>query len=114
LNFTFIVNEDISNFADFKKFTEPIIEMLRKLSVNAEFSGRKRYNDRRQENFGKCTVEVHMNVERGFIEDVKFYWDFFGKRDIAEVEGLLKGVKHEEDEIKKSLSKKYSRLFCGN
>ncbi|MCF6095615.1 hypothetical protein L1766_01120 [Thermovorax subterraneus] len=46
-----------------------------------------------------------MNVERGITEDVKFYGDFFGKRDIAEVEGLLKGVKHEEDEIKKALSK---------
>ena len=40
LNFTFIVNEDVSSFSDFKRFTQPIIDVLRKLSVNAEFSGR--------------------------------------------------------------------------
>ncbi|KXG78404.1 Lipoate-protein ligase LplJ [Fervidicola ferrireducens] len=226
LNFTFIVNEDISNFADFKKFTEPIIEVLRKLSVNAEFSGRNditidgkkisgnaqycyknrilhhgtllfsasirdlsaalrpkslkfedkavksvekrvtnisehlknpitieefidlimdhvkgrkegkvyeftpediknieklvkekygtwewnfgespKYKFKNEKKFPGGTVEVNMNVERGIIEDVKFYGDFFGRRDVTEIEELLKGVRHEEDEIKKALSK---------
>lgn len=40
LNFTFIVNEDVSSFSDFRRFTQPIIDVLRKLSINAEFSGR--------------------------------------------------------------------------
>lgn len=40
LNFTFIVNDTQNSFVDFKKFTLPIIEALRKLSVNAELSGR--------------------------------------------------------------------------
>ena len=40
LNFTFIVNEDVSSFSDFERFTQPIIDVLRKLFVNAEFSGR--------------------------------------------------------------------------
>lgn len=224
LNFTFIVNEGLSSFADFRKFTEPIIEVLRELSVDAEFSGRNditiegrkisgnaqycyknrilhhgtllfsssirdlsaalkprslkfedkavksvekrvtnisehlkkpltieefidlimdhvkrgkegrvyeftsedvkkidelvrekygtwewnfgespEYKFKNEKKFPGGTVEVHLNVEKGRIEDVKFYGDFFGKRDVAEVERLLKGVRHSEEAIREAL-----------
>ena len=38
-NFAFIVT-DSDSFSDFRKFTQPILEVLKKLGVNAEFSGR--------------------------------------------------------------------------
>ncbi|EGD51162.1 lipoate--protein ligase [Thermoanaerobacter thermohydrosulfuricus] len=226
LNFTFIVNEDVSSFSDFKRFTQPIIDVLRKLSVNAEFSGRnditidgkkisgnaqyyyknrilhhgtllfsssitdlsaalkvrpvkfedkgvksvsKRvtnisehlkepitieqfidlimnhireqtggsemyeftqedikkieklvkekystwewnfgtspdYSFKNEKKFTGGTVEVNLNVEKGIIKDIKIYGDFFGKYDVSEVENLLKGVKHSEEEIRKVLS----------
>ncbi|MCG0274909.1 MAG: lipoate--protein ligase [Thermosediminibacteraceae bacterium] len=236
LNFTFIVNDDISHFADFKKFTEPIIEVLKKLSIDAEFSGRNditiggkkisgnaqycykkrilhhgtllfsasirdlssalkskaikfedkavksvekrvtnisehlkepltieefidlimdHIKERRKEgkvyeftpedirnierlvkekygtwewNFGESpnykfknekkfpggTVEVNMNVERGIIKDIKFYGDFFGRNDIAEIEELLKGVRHEEEELRKAFCRvNISDYFAG-
>lgn len=40
INFTFIVNDKEDSFTNFKKFTEPIIGVLKSLGVNAEFSGR--------------------------------------------------------------------------
>ncbi len=40
LNFTFITDNDDSNIANFKKFTEPVIKTLQNLGVPAEFSGR--------------------------------------------------------------------------
>jgi lipoate-protein ligase A len=40
LNFSFICKDDGKSFANFKKFTEPVIQALRKLGVNAELSGR--------------------------------------------------------------------------
>lgn len=40
LNFTFIANNQLSDFTNFQKFAQPIIDVLQKLSVNAEFSGR--------------------------------------------------------------------------
>lgn len=40
LNFSFISDDDLESFTNFKKFTMPIIELLQKLGVNAEFSGR--------------------------------------------------------------------------
>lgn len=40
INFTFITNKDTNDTINFKKFTQPIINALRDLSVNADFSGR--------------------------------------------------------------------------
>ncbi|KYH35274.1 lipoate-protein ligase LplJ [Clostridium tepidiprofundi DSM 19306] len=40
LNFTFIINDNGDSFNNYRKFTEPIIEVLQKLNVNAELSGR--------------------------------------------------------------------------
>lgn len=39
LNFTFIANNK-NSFSDFKRFTMPIIELLKTLDIDAEFSGR--------------------------------------------------------------------------
>ena len=40
LNFSFIINDSKNNLMNFKKFTTPIIEVLKSLSVNAENTGR--------------------------------------------------------------------------
>lgn len=40
LNFSFITKDDGSSFQDFKKFTEPVIEALHHMGVNAELIGR--------------------------------------------------------------------------
>lgn len=39
INFTFIANDN-KGFSDFKRFTQPIIDLLNTLNINAEFSGR--------------------------------------------------------------------------
>ncbi|MCU5746016.1 lipoate--protein ligase [Staphylococcus sp. SQ8-PEA] len=40
LNFSFITDDDGHSFHNFKKFTEPIVEALRSLNVEAEMTGR--------------------------------------------------------------------------
>ncbi|RSK25845.1 lipoate--protein ligase [Bacillus sp. HMF5848] len=40
LNFSFITKDDGESFHNFKKFTEPVIQALHQLGVNAELSGR--------------------------------------------------------------------------
>ncbi len=40
LNFTFIENGEDGNLVDFRKFTEPILDVLRKLNIDAKFEGR--------------------------------------------------------------------------
>ncbi|MGJ7044855.1 lipoate--protein ligase [Thermoanaerobacterium thermosulfurigenes] len=226
VNFTFIVNDDLNGFSDFRRFTQPIIDVLRKLSLNAEFSGRnditidgkkisgnaqyyyknrilhhgtllvssnmadlsaalkvrpikfedkgvksvsKRvtninehlekpidieefinlimddirlttggsglyeftdenirnieklrdekyntwewnfgmspdYNLKNEKKFSGGTVEVNLNVSDGIIRDIKIYGDFFGKKDVKDIEEILKGVKHSENDVKNALS----------
>lgn len=40
LNFTFISTDDSKSFTNFRKFTQPIIDVLKELDINAEFTGR--------------------------------------------------------------------------
>jgi len=40
LNFTFIKNGDDENLINFRKYTEPILEVLQKLDIHAKFEGR--------------------------------------------------------------------------
>jgi lipoate---protein ligase len=40
INFTFIKKGDNGNLIDFKKYTEPILEVLLKMGINARFEGR--------------------------------------------------------------------------
>ncbi|WP_433748730.1 lipoate--protein ligase [Falsibacillus pallidus] len=40
LNFSFITKDDGESFHNFKKFTEPVVQALKNLGVNAELSGR--------------------------------------------------------------------------
>ncbi|MFC7391718.1 lipoate--protein ligase [Scopulibacillus cellulosilyticus] len=40
LNFSFITKDDGNSFHNFKKFTEPVVQALKDMGVNAELSGR--------------------------------------------------------------------------
>ncbi len=40
LNFSFITNHDVKSLNNFKKFTEPVIKVLRSLGLDAELKGR--------------------------------------------------------------------------
>lgn len=40
LNFSFLTKDDGNSFSNYKKFTQPVVDALAKLGVNAELSGR--------------------------------------------------------------------------
>lgn len=50
-------------------------------------------------------IEFSLNVEKGLINDIKFFGDFFGKKDVTYIEDILKNVEHNEISIKNILSK---------
>ena len=54
--FTFISKQDENHFADFSKFTNPIIRALEKLSIKAELSGRNDLTIEGRKFSGKCSV----------------------------------------------------------
>jgi lipoate-protein ligase A len=53
--------------------------------------------------FAGGTVEFNMEVDKGIIKAIRIYGDFFGERDINELETALTGLKHSEAEIVKAL-----------
>ena len=59
------------------------------------------YNEKR---FAAGTFEVHIDVLKGIIKDIKIFGDFFGKNDISELEASLKNISHEKASISKALS----------
>ena len=61
INFTFISNDN--SFSDFRRFTQPIIDLLKTMDVNAEFSGRndlliegKKFSGNAQYNYKNKTM----------------------------------------------------------
>lgn len=61
------------------------------------------YNMRKSKKFEFGKVEVLMDVEKGIINNCKFYGDFFGNGDLREIERKLIGKRHNEEEIRNIL-----------
>ncbi|HNE49109.1 MAG TPA: lipoate protein ligase C-terminal domain-containing protein, partial [Saprospiraceae bacterium] len=49
-------------------------------------------------------LEMNLDAKNGVIENVKIFGDFFSEKGIEDVEHVLKGVLHEENELRKVLS----------
>lgn len=60
------------------------------------------------------TLEMHMNVSKGIITDVRIHGDFFHIKDIAPIESALENVRHEETEIRKVLQQFDLREYFSN
>lgn len=50
------------------------------------------------------TLEMNLNVKKGIITQVKIFGDFFGTKEICDIELALTNVKHDYDEVKEVLS----------
>ena len=49
-------------------------------------------------------IEFSLNVEKGLIKEIKFFGDFFGKKDVSYIEDLLKNTNHNEASIRSILN----------
>lgn len=61
------------------------------------------YTLQKAEKFSFGLVDVRLNVSRGLIQEIKIYGDFFGIKEISELEQLLRGKKHREGELSAAL-----------
>jgi lipoate-protein ligase A len=50
------------------------------------------------------TIEMNLNVKNGLITEAKIYGDFFGTKDVKDIEEVLTGTKHDVDLVKEKLS----------
>jgi lipoate-protein ligase A len=68
------------------------------------FGSAPKYSFNNSKRFVGGTVEFSMEVEKGVIKGLKIYGDFFGMKDVAELEAALVGVKHSEESIREALA----------
>jgi lipoate-protein ligase A len=68
------------------------------------FGSSPRYGFTNQRKYTGGNVEFNLNVEKGIIKEIRLFGDFFGKRDVSEIENALRGVRHSEEDIKNALS----------
>jgi lipoate-protein ligase A len=49
-------------------------------------------------------LEMNLDVEKGIIQKVKIFGDFFNQKETEEIERALEGIAHDEESIRKALS----------
>lgn len=90
-----LTNVDIENISSLKKNKYDTWEWNYGSSPDYSFTNEKRY--------AGGTVEFALKVEKGLIKSIKFSGDFFGKRDVNDIETALTGIPHSEANIRQAL-----------
>lgn len=91
-------------------FTDEEIEIIERMSKEKYgtweyiFGKSPNYQFKNINKFKGGIVEIHFNVNKGIIENSKIFGDFFGLKDINELELALNGTKHEEQAIRDKLT----------
>lgn len=63
-----------------------------------------KFNIQRTHRFSVGEIDLRLDVQKGYIQNLKVYGDFFGKEPVQEIEQLLQGVRYEPSDINKTLS----------
>ncbi|WNC13825.1 lipoate--protein ligase [Brevibacillus brevis] len=71
-------------------------------------------NFRASKRFDVGTVEVQLDIAKGRIQEAKIYGDFFGVRDVAELEALLRDVPYDRQAVGQVLGEVNLQEFFGN
>lgn len=98
------------NIKNIYQFNERDIEEINKISKNRFETWEWNYGkspDYKYKNIIKYPsgiIEYNLNVENGSISNISIYGDFFGEKDIKDIEIKLIGVKHNIAELMKALN----------
>jgi len=76
-------------------------------SPKSNFRASKRFD-------GIGTVEVQLDIEKGRIREAKVYGDFFGVREVSELEAVLREVPYDRRAIEQALADVNIHEFVGN
>jgi lipoate-protein ligase A len=87
---------------DRKKINQLVEEKYGKWEWN--FGSSPKYNFEKLIKTDGGNIEFHIDVNKGLINDIKIFGDFFNTLDTAEVEKLLKNTPHEENKVRNKLN----------
>jgi len=54
--------------------------------------------------FPSGVIDIHLNITKGYIENIKIYGDFFGQGDISDIEKLLLHKKYDRETLREALA----------
>ncbi|SFF02338.1 lipoate--protein ligase [Alteribacillus iranensis] len=72
------------------------------------------FDTKRSKKFPAGLIDIRFNVRKGYIQHCKIYGDFFGVKDIKDVELALSGTKYEPASIRKSLTPFHMQDYFGD
>jgi len=61
------------------------------------------FNIQRTQRFDAGEIDLRLDVEKGYIDNVKIYGDFFGKEPVEQLEDHLEGSRYDRTEIEELL-----------
>lgn len=96
------IEEYILTYEDKKNIEKLMDERYNTWEWN--FGSSPEFNIHKAERFTGGKVETKIDVDGGIIKNIKFYGDFFGVKDITDIENKLEGIKYKEEDIKATLS----------
>ncbi|MFF2529931.1 lipoate--protein ligase [Brevibacillus sp. NPDC058079] len=70
-------------------------------------------NYRQSKRFDIGTVEIQLDIEKGKVKEAKIYGDFFGVRDVAELEAVLRDTPYDRASISDRLADINLQEFFG-
>lgn len=82
---------------DWKKIHEISEERYQKWEWN--YGKSPRFNIQKTNRFPSGGIDIRLEVNKGIIEEIKIFGDFFGVGDVADIEKLLVGIKYDRTSI---------------
>jgi lipoate-protein ligase A len=67
------------------------------------FGSSPKFNIQRSRRFAIGEIDLRIGVEKGLIENIKIYGDFFGKEPVEQLEERLQGIRYERGDIKEAI-----------
>jgi len=77
------------------------------------FGRSPKFNIRRENRFSSGTFDIRIFVEKGHIQALTIFGDFFGFQPIEGLEEALTGIRYEEEELEKVISEVELNQFIG-
>lgn len=102
-----ILNDDAQN--ELYEFTEDEIKRIEKLEKEKystwswNFGFKQEYSVKNEKKFPCGIIQAAINLSDGKISQIRFYGDYFGKRDVSELEKMFMGKEYSPAGIKSVL-----------
>ncbi|MCG8542167.1 MAG: lipoate--protein ligase [Clostridia bacterium] len=100
-------NEEKKEYILTKKDLEGINELMknRYLTWEWNYGESPNFDIQKSKRYEGGNLDIRLKVQGGIISDCKIFGDFFGRKEISELESLLKDIKYEEESIRQVLKK---------